>query len=248
VSRDGSASASVAELDVDSSALPDNFCLLETRESVKDFADMQLQEIETNIQSRKSKIYLLLEECRRLRIQQKVKGGQRKTTEEVKKELFSSALPFFPEISEEMLDRYYLIYAAFCVALLGFGGLVAPILEVKLGLGGQSYREFITAIHLPAQLAEVDPVVASFCGGAIGVITTLLIVETNNVKLRAKERCSYCRGTGYLACGLCGGSGRTPEGGACSGCTSVGRVMCTNCFATGKKMTTEHDIRLDPWS
>lgn len=48
----------------------------------------------------------------------------------------------------------------------------------------RSYREFITAIHLPAQLAEVDPVVASFCGGAIGVITTLLIVETNNVKLR----------------------------------------------------------------
>lgn len=68
--------------------------------------------------------------------------------------------------------------------VLVFGGLVAPILEVRLGLGGQSYLEFIRSISLPEQLAEVDPVVASFCGGAIGVLTTLLIVETNNVKSR----------------------------------------------------------------
>lgn len=41
-------------------------------------------------QARKTKIYLLMEEARRLRIQQKVKGLQEKTTEEVKKERFSS--------------------------------------------------------------------------------------------------------------------------------------------------------------
>jgi len=232
---------------IDSTALPQDVCLLETRESVKDFAEMQLQEIEANITARQTKIFLLLEESRRLRIQQKVKGGKGKSSDEVKKETFNSALPFFPEISEETLDLYRAIYGAFVMSVLAFGGLVAPVLEVKLGLGGQSYRDFIEMLHLPAQLSEVDPIVASFCGGAIGVVTTLLLVETNNVKNRAQERCPYCRGTGYLACGICGGSGLGKDGCACTGCSSVGRVMCTNCFATGKKMTTEHDIRLDPY-
>ena len=47
-------------------------------------------------------------------------------------------------------------------------------------------------MHLPAQLAEVDPIVASFCGGAVGVLSTLLVVEVNNAKLQAKTRCVYC--------------------------------------------------------
>lgn len=34
-----------------------------------------------------------------------------------------------------------------------FGGIVAPLLEVRLGLGGQSYREFIRSIHLPEVFA-----------------------------------------------------------------------------------------------
>ena len=39
-------------------------------------------------------------------------------------------------------------------------------------------------MHLPTQLAEVDPIVASFCGGGVGVLTSLLIVEKNNAKLQ----------------------------------------------------------------
>jgi nitrate/nitrite transporter NarK len=37
-------------------------------------------------------------------------------------------------------------------------------------------------MHLPAQLARVDPIVASFCGGAVGVVSALLVVEVGNVQ------------------------------------------------------------------
>lgn len=59
-------------------------------------------------------------------------------------------------------------------------------------LAGTSYEQFIRSMHLPAQLAQVDPIVASFCGGAVGVLSTLLVVEVNNAKLQAKTRCVYC--------------------------------------------------------
>lgn len=52
--------------------------------------------------------------------------------------------------------------------------------------------DFIHSLHLPSQLAEVDPIVASFVGGAVGVLTTLLVVEANNAKTQAKTRCIYC--------------------------------------------------------
>jgi len=49
---------------------------------------------------------------------------------------------------------------------------------------GTSYFDFIRGLHLPTQLAEVDPIVASFCGGGVGVLTALLIVEANNAKMQ----------------------------------------------------------------
>lgn len=47
-------------------------------------------------------------------------------------------------------------------------------------------------MHLPGQLADVDPIVASFCGGAVGVLSALLVVEVNNAESQAKRRCIYC--------------------------------------------------------
>ena len=47
-------------------------------------------------------------------------------------------------------------------------------------------------MRLPEQLAEVDPIVASFCGGAVGVLSTLMVVESNNAAVQAKRRCFYC--------------------------------------------------------
>ena len=50
--------------------------------------------------------------------------------------------------------------------------------------------------------SQVDPIVASFSGGAVGVISALMVVEINNVKLQEHKRCKYCLGTGMLLTNL----------------------------------------------
>ncbi|KAG2699177.1 hypothetical protein I3760_07G180800 [Carya illinoinensis] len=138
-------------------------------------------------------------------------------------------------------------------------------LELKLGLGGTSYEDFIRSVHLPLQLSQVDPIVASFSGGAVGVISALMVVEINNVKQQEHKRCKYCLGTGYLACARCSSSGAlvliepisTTDGGdqpvspskteRCSNCSGSGKVMCPTCLCTGMAMASEHDPRIDPF-
>lgn len=39
---------------------------------------------------------------------------------------------------------------------------------------------------------------ASFSGGAVGVISALMLLEINNVEQQEKKRCKYCHGTGNL--------------------------------------------------
>jgi len=292
---------------VDSMALPDGFCLLERRgdaAGARSFAGLDPASVAANIESRRSKIYVLMEETRQLRVQQyrqeRARGLSR--TESVpsgavsrkalRGERFASSLPFLPPLSEETLDQYRYTYAGLVVALVFFGAIVAPTFEVRIGLGGTSYADFIREVGLPASLANVDPIVSSFVGGAVGVLSMLLLEETSALEAETEKRCPYCRGTGYLGCGTCGGAGSVSAslarvagstlgladggsddgverggtdgpmaenalaaaggGGAgsapCGTCASVGRVMCTNCFATGKKLSTEHDVRLDPWS
>jgi hypothetical protein len=63
----------------DSIALPENFCIIESRDAVKDFASMQLDEIADNISARRNRIFLLMEEVRRLRIQQRLKVREGRT-------------------------------------------------------------------------------------------------------------------------------------------------------------------------
>ena len=221
----------------------DNYCIIESRESVKDFAALELGAITEAIRARRNRIYFLMEEVRRLRIQERLKSGGftppgvaaaassngegggsgtgnaaiaaaaggTNASDELANERFPSAIPFFPAVSGLTVKAYGQIYAALVTAIILFGGLAAPVLEVKLGIGGASYAEIIQAAHLPRQLAAVDPIVASFCGGAVGVLTTLLIVENNNAALVASNRCVYCGGTGYVACGACAGAGVLPE-------------------------------------
>lgn len=50
---------------------------------LQDFAKLQLEEISDNISARRNKIFLLMEEVRRLRIQQRIKGGEKTREEEV---------------------------------------------------------------------------------------------------------------------------------------------------------------------
>ncbi|KAM0889541.1 hypothetical protein ACQ4PT_027622 [Festuca glaucescens] len=141
------------------------------------------------------------------------------------------------------------------VCLIMFGGLIAPILELKLGLGGTSYEDFIRNMYLTLQLSQVDPIVASFSGGAVGVISALMLVEVKNVRQQEKKRCTYCHGTGYLPCARCSASKMllstkrfslsTTE--RCSNCSGAGKVMCPTCLCTGMAMASEHDPRIDPF-
>mmetsp|Transcript_1791 Transcript_1791/g.4039 ORF Transcript_1791/g.4039 Transcript_1791/m.4039 type:complete len:336 (-) Transcript_1791:27-1034(-) len=242
----------------DSAALPANFCIIESRETVTDFANLDAQSIRDNLEARKTKIFLLLEEMRRLRIQQRLRTRQDKTNTAVVEEVdprdqkVDSAIPLLPPVNEENINQYYAMYGAFVGTVIFFGGILAPLLEVRLGLGGTSYAQFIEGVHLPKQLSQVDPIVASFCGGAVGVISALLVVEVNNVKEAARKRCLYCAGTGYLTCGTCAGQGicAGEDGGemnTCGTCKGTGKVSCPSCLCTGMAMATEHDPRIDPF-
>ncbi|CAA0836669.1 Encodes a close homolog of the Cauliflower OR (Orange) protein. The function of OR is to induce th e differentiation of proplastids or other noncolored plastids into chromoplasts for carotenoid accumulation. Both proteins contain a Cysteine-rich zi /.../ger domain that is highly specific to DnaJ-like molecular chaperons [Striga hermonthica] len=244
------------------------FCIIEGPETVQDFAKMELQEIQDNIRGRRNKIFLQMEEVRRLRVRQRIKSKELGIiNEEQENELpdFPSFIPFLPPLNSSNLKQYY----ATCFSLMGgimlFGGLLAPTLELKLGIGGTSYGDFISSMHLPMQLSQVDPIVASFSGGAVGVISALMVVEINNVKQQEQKRCKYCHGTGYLACARCTSTGSVvltqpvstlnaddqplslPKTERCSNCSGSGKVMCPTCLCTGMAMASEHDPRFDPF-
>lgn len=244
------------------------FCIIEGPETVQDFAKMELQEIQDNIRSRRNKIFLHMEEVRRLRIQQRIKNAELGIfKEEQENELpsFPSFIPFLPPLSAANLKVYYATCFSLIAGVILFGGLLAPSLELKLGIGGTSYADFIQSVHLPMQLSQVDPIVASFSGGAVGVISALMVVEINNVKQQEHKRCKYCLGTGYLACARCSNTGSlvliepvsTVDGGdqhlsapkteRCSNCSGSGKVMCPTCLCTGMAMASEHDPRIDPF-
>ncbi|KAM0935510.1 hypothetical protein DsansV1_C29g0212581 [Dioscorea sansibarensis] len=247
---------------------PSSFCIIEGPETVQDFANMELQEIQDNIRSRRNKIFLHMEEVRRLRIQQRIKSAElgiinEKQENEVPD--FPSFIPFLPPLTPANLKVYYATCFSLITGIIIFGGLLAPTLELKLGIGGTSYVDFIRSVHLPMQLSQVDPIVASFSGGAVGVISALMVVEINNVKQQEHKRCKYCLGTGYLACARCSSTGSIvlidpvskvnggnqplspPRTERCSNCSGAGKVMCPTCLCTGMAMASEHDPRIDPF-
>lgn len=243
------------------------FCIIEGPETVQDFAKMEMLEIQDNIRSRRNKIFLHMEEVRRLRIQQRIKSaelGVLKDEQENELPNFPSFIPFLPPLTSANLKQYYATCFSLIAGIIIFGGLLAPILELKLGIGGTSYEDFIQSMHLPMQLSQVDPIVASFSGGAVGVISALMVVEINNVKQQEDKRCKYCLGTGYLACARCSSTGALvliepvssfngsdqplspPRTERCSNCSGSGKVMCPTCLCTGMAMASEHDPRIDP--
>ncbi|XP_027176282.1 protein ORANGE-LIKE, chloroplastic isoform X1 [Coffea eugenioides] len=248
--------------------IPSSFCIIEGPETVEDFVQMQLQEIQENIRSRRNKIFLLMEEVRRLRVQQHIKSIKVSDgTGEQENEMpdIPSSIPFLPHVTPKTLKQLYLTSFSFVSGIIVFGGLIAPTLELKLGLGGTSYEDFIHTLHLPMQLSQVDPIVASFSGGAVGVISALMLIEVNNVEQQEKKRCKYCHGSGYLACARCSASGTClkfepiltssdsirqlhgPTTQRCQNCSGSGKVMCPTCLCTGMAMASEHDPRIDPF-
>ncbi|CAI0383981.1 unnamed protein product [Linum tenue] len=262
-------STSAAPVDAADSAAA-GFCIIEGPETVQDFDKMELQEIQDNIRSRRNKIFLHMEEVRRLRIQQRIKSAEVGISDqEPESDLpdFPSFIPFLPPLTAANLKVYYGTCFSLISGIIIFGGLLAPTLELKLGLGGTTYADFITSMHLPMQLSQVDPIVASFSGGAVGVISALMVVEVNNVKQQEHKRCKYCIGTGYLACARCSNTGTlvliepvsttvgsggdkplsAPKTERCPNCSGSGKVMCPTCLCTGMAMASEHDPRIDPF-
>ena len=70
---DTTTKSSDEEVMFDSSALPENFCIIEAGNpgtgKVRDFANLDATELLNNIESRKNRIFIMLEEVRRLRVQ-----------------------------------------------------------------------------------------------------------------------------------------------------------------------------------
>ncbi|XP_047948280.1 protein ORANGE-LIKE, chloroplastic-like, partial [Salvia hispanica] len=74
------------------------FCIIEGPETVQDFVQMQLQEIQDNIKSRRNKIFLLMEELRRLRVQQRIKSMKWEPDRENEMPDIPSSIPFLPHV------------------------------------------------------------------------------------------------------------------------------------------------------
>ncbi|CAA6669781.1 unnamed protein product [Spirodela intermedia] len=227
---------------------PTALCIIEGPETVQDFAKMELQEIQDNIKSRRNKIFLHMEEVRRLRIQQRIKNAELGIFEEKQENEipdFPSFIPFLPPLTPANLKVYYVTCFSIISGIIFFGGLLAPALELKLGIGGTSYADFIRSVHLPMQLSQVDPIVASFSGGRLV--------------------CYYFVNAGYLACARCSSTGSIvlvepvsavnsfdqplmpPRTERCLNCSGSGKVMCPTCLCTGMAMASEHDPRIDPF-
>ncbi|XWS66642.1 hypothetical protein CRYUN_Cryun05aG0217900 [Craigia yunnanensis] len=137
--------------------------------------------------------------------------------------------------------QLYFTSLAFISGIIVFGGLIAPTLEIKLGLGGTSYEYLIRNMHLPLQLSQIDPIMASFSGGIVGVISALMLIEANNVEQQEKKRCKYCHGNGYWAFARCSASGVCLSIDPISLSSASGRTLkvpttqrCPNCSDSGK--------------
>ncbi|KAI9076413.1 hypothetical protein K1719_041648 [Acacia pycnantha] len=231
---------------------PSNFCIIEGPETVQDFVQMQLQEIDDNIKSRRNKIFLLMEEVRRLRVQQRLKSMKFITEdgeEAYEMPEIPSSIPFLPHVTPKTFKKLYLTGLSMISAIIVFGGLIAPTLELKLGLGGTSYEDFIRSMHLPLQLSQVDPIVASFSGGAVGVISILMLIEVNNVEQQEKKGAGIAMelDTWPVPAVLLVVPLQVPTTRRCPNCSGAGKVMCPTCLCTGMTMASEHDLRIDPF-
>merc|ERR1712167_110515 len=97
-----------------------------TMDSGREYESLKLEEIEFHIRSRRNKIFLLMEEVRRLKIHQRLKLGELGILGNDKdsdgKENFKSALPFMPPITEATLTNYIAFFIATVTEIILFGG------------------------------------------------------------------------------------------------------------------------------
>jgi hypothetical protein len=65
-----------------------------------------------------------------------LQGGEKTKEEELGEERYPSALPFLPPMTDATISLYFQFYFAAVGFIIVFGGLLSPILEVRLGIGG----------------------------------------------------------------------------------------------------------------
>ena len=84
-------------------------------------------------------------------------GGEKTAEEEVGEERYPSVVPFLPPLTDATIREYFRFYIASVGTLVLFGGLLAPMLEVRLGLGGARPAERgDLPVYRPARLVGVD--------------------------------------------------------------------------------------------
>ena len=82
----------------------------------------------------------------------------------VQKSEFQSVVPGFPVLTEDSISDYRIYWGATVLFFLLFGGLFAPMAGSEAFGRRWRYGQRFIVCPFP-QLAEVDPIVASFTGG-----------------------------------------------------------------------------------
>ena len=112
-----------------------------------------------------------------------------------------------------------------------------------------SFRSYLetagaTVVFERGALRILDPDLAAFVGGAVGVIGTLQSIMARREAVRERLTCVYCDGLGTLTCGYCLGSGRDSSGMPCSNCAGAGKVACVSCQGSGNSVLLAEDRNL----
>ncbi len=76
-------------------------------------------------------------------------GGERSKEEELGDERYPSALPLLPPLTDATINVYFQFYATACAIIIIFGGLLSPILEVRLGIGGATFAKSALCFGIP---------------------------------------------------------------------------------------------------
>lgn len=67
-------------------------------------------------------------------------GGERSKEAELAEEQYRAAVPLLPARTDASMREYWQFYLMSVSIIILFGALVAPTLEVKMGLGGKYFR------------------------------------------------------------------------------------------------------------
>lgn len=181
--------------------VPSSYTIADSPDALKDFSELQsmMDEIQKNIVARQDKISLLTEEVKLLKGRMGMaesrmnsrgwsfdSNGSSQQAGLILSKLqngdMSAAIgqdASFVEqlLSDKALQSSTASYALAVAAVVFTGGVVAPVVEEKLGLGAAAYYDYIASQDLPVTLAEVDPVTSAVSGGAVGVLTAQLLDE-----------------------------------------------------------------------